>query len=89
MSLSIGKNVMVMIYTQMKNKLPIKFKDADKVSLFFHDEAPQIGSGYRSVYVIVGRKWAFIHCPFTGATKKFIKSIYENILAMSERRQQR
>lgn len=29
------------------------------VRIFFEDEAPRIGSGWRTVHVRVGRKWVF------------------------------
>ena len=56
------------------------------------DEAPKIGSGYRSVYVKEGRKWAFM-TSHPGdpeeregkVTKKFSLKVWKNLKASHER----
>lgn len=37
-----------------------RWVNADQMWVFLHDEAPQIGSGWRSIIYKEGRKWAYI-----------------------------
>lgn len=43
----------------MKNSEKETIEAASPMRLFFEDEAPRIGSGWRTVEVKVGRKWVF------------------------------
>lgn len=44
------------------------------VRLYFEDECPRIGAGWRTVYVKTGRKWIYFRDPTTGARAKIAKS---------------
>lgn len=41
----------------MKKKPIDLIPTASPMRIFFEDEAPRIGSGWRKVYVKIGRKW--------------------------------
>jgi hypothetical protein len=40
--------------------------------VYFMDEAPEIGCGWRQVEVQKGRKWVRVKDPRTGAVRKFL-----------------
>lgn len=56
------------------------------IRVFLHNEAPKIGSGWRKVVVVAGRKWCKLTCPFTGAKKKMRRSEWLPILKHAERK---
>ena len=60
--------------------------NAHKMWCCFHDEAPNVGSGWRSVYYIEGRKWAFV--AGRDGRNKLRMSVWLTIKAASERRLQ-
>lgn len=45
-------------------------KAASVMRLYFNDECPRIGSGWRSVEIKVGNKWVYFTYPPTGAKAK-------------------
>lgn len=47
--------------------------------LYFEDEAPQIGCGWRVVNVTVGRKWVRVSVPANGARARFARSQFTKI----------
>lgn len=66
--------------------IPKRFTDSVPVWLYLQDEAEHIGTGWRKVLSVVGRKWAYVHYPYTSTTKKFSLSQYNNILHGSQKR---
>ena len=51
-----------------------------KTRIFFEDEAPRIGCGWRWVTVIVGHKWVRVVETSTGARAKFSIKQFEQIM---------
>ena len=59
---------------------------ASNKRVFFEDEAPRIGSGWRSVHIKVGHKWVFFTDTVTKArVRKPIKEATAIILGSIER----
>lgn len=53
-----------------------------KVALYFEDEAPRIGCGWRLVKVLkIGRKWVRLEAAASGRRVKLPRHIYEVIAA--------
>ena len=51
-----------------------------RVRIHLHDEAPRIGSGWRTVEVITeGYKWITVRCPYQSIRHKFRKDIWASI----------
>ena len=55
-----------------------KFLGAERVGVMLSDEAPRIGSGYRSAWAKVGRKWVWL-CDSLGNTAKLDVATYERL----------
>lgn len=51
-------------------KLRENIEAASVMRLYFNDECPRIGSGWRSVEIKVGNKWVYFTYPPTGAKAK-------------------
>ena len=49
-----------------------------RVKIFFEDEAPRLGCGWRWVYVKVGRKWVRVRDGM-GRTARFTLDQYEQL----------
>ena len=49
---------------------PKKYRKGTEHTIYFHDEAPRIGSGYRKVIAVVGRKWVHLYSKYVGAGKR-------------------
>lgn len=50
------------------------------LQVYFQDEAPQLGCGRRIVYVEKeGRKWVTIRDPFTHASKKLARDVWQRL----------
>ena len=56
-----------------------------KVRLYFEDEAPRIGAGWRTVYATVGYKWARLRCAASGRGNKLRRDVFDRILLKGER----
>lgn len=55
-----------------------------KMRLYFEDEAPRIGSGWRTVYVNLGYKWARIRCAASGRGTKLLRAKFDPIMLKGE-----
>jgi hypothetical protein len=56
-----------------------------KMTLFFEDEAPRIGAGWRPVWTRFGRKWAYLAGP-GDYRARIRKEVFDGIVAGSEKR---
>jgi|RhiMethySRZTD1v2_1073278.scaffolds.fasta_scaffold13987_7 hypothetical protein len=51
-----------------------------RVKIFFHDEAPRIGCGWRLVTVKIGRKWVWVRDAQGGrAVRRFTHDQYARL----------
>jgi len=57
-----------------------KFLGAERIRVMLKDEAPRIGSGYRSTWAKVGRKWVWL-CDSMGNTGKLDVATYRRVKA--------
>jgi len=55
-----------------------KFLGSERVTVMLKDEAPRIGSGYRSTWAKVGRKWVWL-CDSLGNTAKLNVATYRRL----------
>ena len=53
--------------------------------VYFEDEAPRIGAGWRTVFITFGWKWARIRCKASGRGVRLKREIAEAILCKGER----
>jgi hypothetical protein len=56
-----------------------------KMRVYFEDEAPRIGSGWRTIYVTVGYKWARIRCAASGRGTRLPRGVFDKIMVKGER----
>jgi hypothetical protein len=59
-----------------------------KMTLFFEDEAPRIGVGWRPVWTRFGRKWAYLAGP-GGYRARISKTTFDKIVEDSKTRAER
>lgn len=64
--------------------VPKKYWDGSEHTVNFYDEVPRIGSGYRKVVAVVGRKWVHLYSKYTGGSKRIRVSDW-NMIVRSER----
>jgi hypothetical protein len=55
-----------------------RFKGAQKIELYFGDEAPAIGSGHITVWAKVGYKWVYL-CDRRGKRATLRRSVYNTL----------
>jgi hypothetical protein len=53
--------------------------------LYFEDEAPRIGSGWRTVHVTLGWKWARLRCAASGRGTRLKREVFDPIMLKGER----
>ena len=53
--------------------------------VYFEDEAPRIGAGWRTVHVVLGYKWARIKCAASGRGCRLPRSLFDKIMVKGER----
>lgn len=54
-----------------------------KLRLYLHDEAPNIGCGWRWVEVTVGTNRVRLRCPHTRRTARVIRPIFDGVVKAS------
>jgi len=50
-----------------------------RARIYFEDEAPRIGMGWRTVAVKVGRKWLHLTCAASGRTQRLPVSMLQKL----------
>ena len=50
-----------------------------KAKIYFEDECPRIGSGWRTVLIKTGRKWAYLIDPYTGNRSRIKKELLKQL----------
>ena len=48
--------------------IPKKYRSGTNYTVYFYDDAPRIGSGYRKVIAVVGRKWVYVFSEYANAS---------------------
>jgi hypothetical protein len=65
--------------TDKLTDLPLRYKGGSFYRVYFYDEAPRIGSGWRTVFVKEGRKWAHIYYPPIHGGVRLKASLWDKI----------
>lgn len=47
--------------------------------IYFYDEVPRVGSGWRRCDVLIGRKWAYVIERATGKRNRMLRAAFERI----------
>jgi hypothetical protein len=65
----------------------IKRSDTGTARLCLQDEAPRIGSGWRTVRYKIGNRWVRIQCLASGREQRLKRRLFQEIVEGSERRE--
>ena len=52
--------------------------------VYFEDEAPRIGAGWRTVHVVLGYKWARLRCAASGRGTRLRREVFDKIMIKGE-----
>jgi len=53
--------------------------------VYFEDEAPRIGAGWRTVHATLGPKWARLRCAASGRGVKIRRAVFDRVLLKGEK----